>query len=65
MSEKSDGKWAPWWIYVGLIIGCNLGKQALIGGKVPDAANVAITVVMVAILIFGITAIYRAVTPSR
>ncbi|MBY8854109.1 hypothetical protein K7G98_40110, partial [Saccharothrix sp. MB29] len=58
--KVNDGRWAPWWVYVVLIVGCNLIKQYFIGGKVPDVANVAITVVMVAALIFGITAVYRS-----
>jgi hypothetical protein len=64
-NEKSAGKWAPWWIYVPIIVGCNLGKQQLLVGRVPDVANVAITVAMVAVLVVAITAVYRVASPKR
>jgi hypothetical protein len=48
-----------------LIVGSNLIKQYLIGGKVPDVANVAITVAMVGVLIFVITALYRSMFATR
>jgi hypothetical protein len=58
--KANDGKWAPWWIYVVLIVGCNLVKQKLLEGQ-PAALNIAITAVLVAVLFFGITAVYRGI----
>jgi len=58
--ERKDGKWAPWWIYVIVIVGCNLLKQQLLNGY-PAALNIAVTVVLVAGLFVGITAVYRSV----
>ena len=63
--KANDGRWAPWWVYVVLIVGCNLIKQYFIGGKVSDVANFAITVAMVGALIFVITAVYRSMFASR
>ncbi|MFJ6671335.1 hypothetical protein ACIQMJ_09545 [Actinosynnema sp. NPDC091369] len=63
--KADDGRWAPWWVYVVLIVGCNLIKQYFIGGKVSDVANVAITVAMVGALIFAITAVYRSMVATR
>ncbi|WP_133851383.1 hypothetical protein [Labedaea rhizosphaerae] len=60
----TENKWAPWWVYVVVIVGCNFAKQRLIEDRVPGAANVAITVVMVAVLVAAITAIHRA-RPGR
>jgi hypothetical protein len=64
-NAKTAGKWAPWWSYVVIIAGCNLGKQQLLAGRVSDVANVAITVVMVAILFAAITAVYRVSHTGR
>ncbi|WP_020657378.1 hypothetical protein [Amycolatopsis benzoatilytica] len=62
--NENEGKWAPWYVYVVLIVGANLLKQKLIEG-VPAIANIAITLVLVAALIVGITAVYRAMTGGR
>lgn len=66
MSEekKDDGKWAPWYVYVVIIVGCNLLKQQLIEG-IPAVANVAITLVLIAVLFTVITAVYRAMRGDR
>ncbi|MGW4094117.1 hypothetical protein [Nocardia sp. NPDC004750] len=64
-NKANDGRWAPWWVYVVVIVVANLIKQHFIGGKVPDVANVAITVVMIGALIFLITAAYRLMSASR
>lgn len=63
--KVNDGRWAPWWVYVVLIVGSNLIKQYFIGGKVSDVANVAITVAMVGVLIVVITAVYRSMFATR
>lgn len=57
-------KWAPWYVYVVLILGCNLVKQRLLDGF-PAAANIAITAVLVAALIFVITAVYRSLSGPK
>ena len=58
-NKDDDGKWAPWYVYVVLIIGVNLLKQRLIE-DVPVIVNVMVTLALVAALIVGITAVYRA-----
>lgn len=63
--KVNDGRWAPWWVYVILIVGANLIKQYFIGGKVSDVVNVAITVAMVGVLILVITAVYRSMFATR
>jgi hypothetical protein len=62
MSPENEGnnKWAPWWIYVVIIVGCNYAKQYLVR-DLPVAVNAAITIVLVGVLFVGITAIYRGV----
>jgi hypothetical protein len=67
MSETkvSTGRWAPWWVYIVMIVGANVAKQQLIGGRVSDIANVAITLAMVGALVALITAAYRALQRSR
>lgn len=59
MKEK-DHKWAPWYVYLVVIVVSNQAKQKLVE-DLPVAANVAITVVLVAGLFFVVTAIYRMV----
>jgi len=67
MSDTKDGpsRWAPWWVYVVIIVGANLAKQQLIEGRVPDIANVAITLAMVGVLFALITAVYRSISGQR
>ena len=57
-------RWAPWWVYVVLGIGCNVVKQRLLAGA-PAVVNIAVTVVMVAVLVVVVTAVHRATGPSR
>jgi hypothetical protein len=67
MSETkvSTGRWAPWWVYVVVIVGANVAKQQLIGGRVSDVANVAITLAVAGVLVALITALYRRLQRSR
>ncbi|MBO3741862.1 hypothetical protein [Actinoplanes flavus] len=60
MSAKRPGerKWAPWWVYVVVIVGANYGKQYY-AEDIPVAVNAAITIVLVTTLFLGITAVYR------
>lgn len=59
MSEVETQKHAPWWVYVVLIIGANLGKQQLM----PEDAGVVLTagstIVTIAVTYWLITVVYR------
>jgi hypothetical protein len=57
--KQSDGRWAPWWLYVVIIVGSNYVKQYFVQDW-PVAVNAAITLVLVGILFLGITAVYRS-----
>jgi hypothetical protein len=56
--RQTDGRWAPWWVYVVIIVPANYVKQYVVEDW-PVGANVAITLVLVGLLFFGITAVYR------
>ncbi|PYC65376.1 hypothetical protein C7C45_28875 [Micromonospora arborensis] len=59
--EQQNGKWAPWWIYVPVILGSNYVKQYLVQ-DLPVAVNAAITLVLVGTLFLLITVVYRRVS---
>ncbi|MFG1894211.1 hypothetical protein ACGFIP_09365 [Micromonospora zamorensis] len=56
--EQQNGKWAPWWIYVPVILGSNYVKQYLVQ-DLPVAVNAVITLVLVGTLFLIITVVYR------
>ncbi|NYH40903.1 uncharacterized membrane protein YdcZ (DUF606 family) [Micromonospora jinlongensis] len=57
--KQQNGKWAPWWIYVPIILGSNYVKQSLVQ-DLPVAANAVITLVLVGTLFLIITVVYRS-----
>ncbi|MEU7946309.1 hypothetical protein AB0C50_16670 [Micromonospora taraxaci] len=59
--ERQNGKWAPWWIYVPVILGSNYVKQYLVQ-DLPVVVNAAFTLVLVGALFLIITVVYRRVT---
>ncbi|SNY55518.1 hypothetical protein SAMN05421748_116161 [Paractinoplanes atraurantiacus] len=56
--KQTDGRWAPWWVYVVIIVGSNYVKQYFLQDQ-PVIANVAVTLVLAGGLFLGITAVYR------
>jgi hypothetical protein len=58
--NQSDGRWAPWWLYVVIIVGSNYVKQYFVQDW-PVIINAAITLVLVGALFLGITAVYRSI----
>ncbi|MET7707374.1 hypothetical protein [Micromonospora sp. NPDC005413] len=58
--EQQNGKWAPWWVYLVVILGCNYVKQYLVQ-DLPVVVNAAITIVLVGALFLAITVVYRSV----
>ncbi len=56
--KQSDGRWAPWWVYVVILVGSNYVKQYFVQDW-PVIVNAAITLVLVGALFVGITAVYR------
>ena len=57
--EQEGSKWAPWWVYVVIIVGCNYVKQYLVQ-DLAVAVNAVITVVLAGSLFLAITAVYRS-----
>ncbi|MFC4116288.1 hypothetical protein [Nonomuraea zeae] len=61
---KNDRKWAPWYIYVVLIIGGNYIKQSFLEDA-PVVINVIATVIVAAAIFILITAVYRSIFTGR
>lgn len=54
-------KWAPWWVYVVLLLAANALRQAIVPfGTVPEWANAVLAVTVAAALFVFITAAHRA-----
>jgi hypothetical protein len=57
-TRNGTGRWAPWWVYVVVLVPANAIKQYALGDA-PVAVNVAATLALVAVGVVGITALYR------
>lgn len=56
--KETNNKWAPWWLYLVIILGSNYVKQYL-ARDLSVAVNAAITVVLAGSLFLLITAVWR------
>ncbi|GAA4936186.1 hypothetical protein GCM10025331_21960 [Actinoplanes utahensis] len=56
--KPGDARWAPWWVYVIVIVGGNYVKQHFVQDR-PVAINAAITLALAGSLFLLITAVYR------
>lgn len=56
--QRAASRWAPWWVYVVVLVPANAIKQYALGDA-PVAVNVAATLALVAAGVAGITALYR------
>ena len=56
--QRAGSRWAPWWVYVVLLVPANAIKQFALGDA-PVAVNVAATLALVAAGVVVITALYR------
>lgn len=62
----SSQRWAPWWIYLIVLLGANYLRAALLpGGSLPLPATVAIAVGQAAALFAIVTAIWRLMRRRR
>lgn len=53
-------QWAPWWLYVGVLLGANCLRAFLMSDTyLPAVAVIAVAVVQAAVLAVVITAIWR------
>lgn len=60
---SQDRRWAPWWLYVVVIVGANYARQMIIPfGTVPEWADVVLALALAAALFVAITAAYRRAT---
>lgn len=58
---EPSGKWAPWWVYLIVLLGSNYLRNHFVpGSSLPLLAVVAIAVGQAAILFVLITVIWRA-----
>jgi hypothetical protein len=56
---EARSRWAPWWVYVAVLVPANALKQVALGDA-PVALNVAVTLVLVAVGVVAITAVHRS-----
>ncbi len=58
---KETNRWAPWWVYLVVILGVNSLRQVVMpAGTLPEWAVVLIALVSSAFLFGAITVVYRA-----
>lgn len=59
--STTSGEWAPWWIYLIVLLGANHVRAYVVpGGSLPLPVIVAIAVGQSALLFVIVTAIWRA-----
>ncbi|MGY4720612.1 hypothetical protein [Naumannella huperziae] len=64
-ARATSGRWAPWWIYLIVLLGTNyLRSYFLPGGSMPLAVTAAIAIGQAVVLFVIITAIWRATRRS-
>ena len=54
-------KWAPWWLYLVIIVGANYLRRAVFPDGSTPSARVVLALVISAVLFVTITIIYRAI----
>jgi hypothetical protein len=59
------GRWAPWWVYVLVLVPVNLGKEQFLPSDAAWWLRMALTAAIVAAGIAVVTAIYRAGRDTR
>ena len=60
--HQRTSRWAPWWVYVVVILGANYLRQLVLPfGTVPEWADVLLAVGLAAVLVIVITAVHRAI----
>ncbi len=58
--RKTPSRWAPWWVYVLVILGANYARQLIMPfGTLPEWAVVLIAVAISVTLFVVITAVHR------
>ena len=53
-------RWAPWWIYLVIILGANYVRRAVVGDGGPPAVGVVVALAIAVALFTIITLAYRA-----
>jgi hypothetical protein len=66
LNAASAAKWAPWWIYLIVILGGNYLRQALIpSDALPEWDVVVVVLAISAALFAAVTALYRILHRSK
>ena len=53
-------RWAPWWVYVVVVVGANYLRRALVPDGSTPALRVVVALVFSAAIFVAVTVIYRA-----
>lgn len=64
--SQSSGKWAPWWIYLIVLLGANYVRGYFLpGSSLPLPVTAMIAIGQAAVLFVIVTAIWRAARHSN
>ncbi len=65
-ASDATRRWAPWWVYVLVILGGNYLRQAIVPfGTVPQVVDVLLAVAIAAVLFVVVTAVHRGLRRPR
>ena len=56
-----SAKWAPWWIYVVIIVGVNYLRRAVVVDGGGPVVRIVVALALSAVLFVTITVVYRAI----
>lgn len=63
--RPQEPRWAPWWVYLIVLLGANYLRASLLPGDVfPTAVTVAIAAAQAAVLFTIVTIVWRVSTRS-
>ncbi len=57
---RTSAKWAPWWVYLVIIVGANALRRAVVADGGTPAVRVVVALALAASLFVMITVVYRA-----
>ncbi len=64
--DTDPARWAPWWLYVVVLLGANYLRAGLLPvGTVPEPVVVVIALAQAAVLFVLVTALWRQVRRRR
>lgn len=63
--EAANQRWAPWWVYVVVIVGANWVRGSIMSDRdLPAAVQVVSALGLAAVLYVAVTVVWRAMNPG-